>query len=526
MEVGIVDVDPLIRITRTFRLRWRIPVATGFLFASCMLRLVFSSLDPNNFSWMDAWREVRLLVSLLLVLSIIAFFRTDAFARLYFAVAAGVLGTMTPLIVIAMYPRGPYGDAVRSGMTREGALILFLTLLFVVWTSSIYPSYLLLRSVIPLGRGRVYALQLSHCRAAAEARKKARRGEKRCLTTRRRRGATAALAVLLLAGIPAWITGTWFYSLAAMTVMNDDLCEAIAQRDFARASHIVRHYEPVDRSSALSWAQIPGAAVRGSIVFVFVAAPGYLLMLGAAYSWHRWRRLNTELHRAAEDEVIPDEAVLLLRHSRDDVMHVPTRNWTLTRAPFMAFAWNFTFEELLAARLTFVGPLHALASESDRRSESMPPLGATRSIVADEDWERTVATALPRVRMAVVLLGASKDGNLASEPLRAELKMIRAGGHANKTLFLMPPMRLSWRMRARWQEFMQQFLPDAREVRKVRRLAKRVLAVCFHNDAPVIFTGAARTELSYAVVLDVAGSFVGGTDPHNRGIVTKRLRIA
>jgi hypothetical protein len=501
--IGIIDCGPLVRLRRSFRYPWRLGLVLCFLFVAAFIAVLSGPIDPADPAAVEneyMWRRSRGVLLFLLIPTAIAFFRRDLFARLYFAIVAWLTAFIAMFFVLAGMSAG--------GLQNNLALIAILVGVVIAW-QWFRSASALLRSVIPLRRWQWLREQLRITQSAIGERDAVarERPQQQALRT----SPTGAFVLFITSSAIAWIVTLFFFSVLLMAGSNDEFLLALRQWDLANAMRIARTFQPDSTSNDLTTASI--------ILQIVLILLTYIPAVIAGYLWHRWRRSRLQVYTAAAQEAIPPGSVLLLRHSNDDVMRIPTRNFSLARAPFMLYEWNYTLEELIATRLAHVGPLHALASARAQ----LQPLGAVRHRYSDEDWFPAVTASVPDARMVVTIMGAEKDGQLTSEHLRREMELLRDGGHLDKTLFLMPPIVLSWRLRARWRQFLDLTIPGASANRKLRRLAKRVLGVCFVQQMPVILTGSDQNEFFYESALDIAGALVTGST--NEIVVMKRLQL-
>lgn len=503
-RVGIVDCGLLVRLRRTFRYPWRIGLVLCFFIAVWLVTMIVvgmsSGANPETLSDEFFLRQARNAFLIFIIPTGIAFFRRDAFARLYFGIAAWVTAWMVVLAVLVA--------ASKRSLEENIAQIFALAALVIAWLWFRSGS-VLLRSVIPLRRWQPFREQLRITEQANAQRRAASRDHPPLPALRA--SSVGAFLLFITGSAAAWITTLCFVGVLLMAESSPPFRRAITSFDFKSATKIARTVRPDPGSNEPT----ASSAILQAGLLLLAYVPAVI----AGYLWHRWRRSRVQVHIASADEKIPAGSVVLLRHSKDDVIRIPTRHFKLTRAPFMAYEWNFTLEELLATRLAHVGPLHALVSHR----ASLPPLGAIWRRYSDDDWHPILTASLPDARMVVTIMGAIKDGHLESAPLQQEMDLLREGGYLDKTLFIMPPLILPWRIRARWRHLLDLTIPGASAHRKVRRLAKRGLGVCFVQKMPVILSGTHQDELFYESALDIAGAFVTGDA--GGAVVPKHLQL-
>lgn len=553
--MGIVNVNRLVRVRRSFRLRWRAAVVPLFLLLAYGWWMVLASGYERGDDMLRPRRGVLVLTwvffTALCALALVALFRKGDFARLFFAVASGFSGLN--VLCFALWPskEGLLVRLVAEGLDPPLALVVVLAVIWLALKFLFLYSYVLWLSLIPYGPGRAFRQQVIHTLRAMPARKKNIKAYRRIQEGRRAPSRRALVRFLTLGGAAVSV-GLASWALASMVSVSDDLAKSIHRLELFRAAAVVWNFSP----ASLDRGDVSGEKVLWVNVLLFL---GYFNFVAFGLLWHRWRRSRIPIDRVSSPRHIPPSGVLLLRHSKDDVMRVPRRRFSLLRLPFMAFEWNYTFEELMAERLAFVGPLYSLGSARDespvfgealgrlraRLGKSawaplrrvgagveklrlslparLPPAGAPRFY--PEEWRAFVRESMARARALVVVIGSAKDGKLESPYLQEEMDWIEASGYLDKTIFLMPPALFSWRMRARWRTFAE-YLPGAPDFKRALPGAKRVLGVCFHLREPVVITGSERSEFFYESALDIAGALAGAAPEQGGAMITRRGTIA
>lgn len=555
MRVGIINVNKLVRIRRSFRLGWRAVVTPLFLLYaySWWMGFVSSYTTGDDLLLPGEGVRVQTLVffTALFALATVALFRKDDFARLFFAVASAFCALNT--LLFAAWP-GKYWIprmAVAGGVAPLPALGIGLLVLWLNWKYLILYSYVLWLSLIPYGQGRAFRPQVIHTLRVMPARKQNLK-EHRRIQSGHEAPSRKALIRFLTVGSAAVLAGLASWTLASMVSVNDDLAKSIHRLELFRAAHVVRNFS----LASFDRGEVSVEKVLWTNVLAFF---GLFNFIAFGFLWHRWRRSRIPIDRVSAPQHIPPSSVLLLRHSKDDVMRMPRRRFSLARLPFLLFEWNYTFEELMAERLAFIGPLYSLGSKRDespifgealgrlkakldkapwaplrrlgagverlRRSlpEGLPPPGAPR--LYPKDWRAFVKESMPQARAIVVVIGSAKDDKLESTYLQEELDWIKGGGYLDKTIFLMPPALLSWKLRTRWRTFAE-YAAGALDAERALPKAKRVLGVCFRMQEPVVITGSERSEFFYESALDIAGAFAGSAPGQGGAMIMKWRTVA
>ncbi|HEV7238813.1 MAG TPA: hypothetical protein VGQ36_06195 [Thermoanaerobaculia bacterium] len=176
------------------------------------------------------------------------------------------------------------------------------------------------------------------------------------------------------------------------------------------------------------------------------------------------------LRSFADDALIPDEELM-----RD---YDTGKNWKFS---FYADQRQRTFEEILCNGLSWIGTVVAL----ERAGTSLPPLGAARATVNDENWRATVDLLVGRCQFSVLVPGLTPG-------LRWEVQHLFAEMSANKILLVVSAQRDREQL---WAAFVR----DVRTIQPAARLPETLpydaLALTFTLDgAPIVFTGEQTSE--------------------------------
>jgi hypothetical protein len=145
--------------------------------------------------------------------------------------------------------------------------------------------------------------------------------------------------------------------------------------------------------------------------------------------------------------------ILLLRAFSDDNMtYLETERTVLGRlfGVRRAFGWLIgrggftTFEELISRVLADCGPVIAIG----RPGETVPPLGAARFWVRNQDWQARVEELLEKCQLVVMILGrTSGDDGLAWE-----IERLFAINQPEKFVLVIPPLRPR-ELAKRWETY-------------------------------------------------------------------------
>ncbi|HKS29852.1 MAG TPA: hypothetical protein VJS44_18660 [Pyrinomonadaceae bacterium] len=551
MRIGIISINRLVKIRKSFRFKWRAIVILLFLFYALgwWMTLTGGYARGDMLPGEGMRIQAGIFFTLLSIVALIALFRKDDFARVFFATASAFCALNTVLFTIYPSKNGLIGTTMSAGASLELALGIALVVLSLVWKFLIVYSYVLWLSVIPYGPGRACRQQVIHSLRAEPLRRRNLKTYRRNQTSNKASSNKALIRFLTLGSL-AVVVGLSSWVLASMVLVSDELAQAIHHLRLFRAFDIMRNLEPAtfDKGEA-SWQKF----LWGNAFMIF----GYFNFVGFSFLWNRWRRSKIPIDRASTPQYIPPASLLLLRHSKDDDARISRRKLKLSRFPFLAFPGNYTFEELMAERLAFVGRLYSLGSQRDespmfneglewlrskidkpypalrwlasgveklRQSlpKRLPPQGAPRFY--PEEWRAFVKRSMPEAQAIITIIGSVKDNKLESPYLQEELAWIKENGYLEKTIFLMPSILLPWKERARWRSFIEYVLGSCGSKKGLPK-AKRVLGVCFYMNEPVIITGSEKSELFYESALDVAGAFAGTTSDRKGEMIMKRRTL-
>ncbi len=170
-----------------------------------------------------------------------------------------------------------------------------------------------------------------------------------------------------------------------------------------------------------------------------------LLALSVGYGFWHWAKrysIPTAYEKLKRDRRAP---VLLLRGFADDFHPLPTRE----TGPMSR---ETTLEEMLCQKFSACGPMVAVG----RPGERIPPLGAARAYIPDEQWQATVQQIVEQAQYVVVVLGRLTPG------LYWEMELLFQRTDLRKLILVMPPLDETL-AQMRWETyvaFAPQLLPD------------------------------------------------------------------
>jgi hypothetical protein len=174
------------------------------------------------------------------------------------------------------------------------------------------------------------------------------------------------------------------------------------------------------------------AADPEAVEFTFVFARaglglGLIALATLAYLSARRRAAQRATGVLAEDA---RAAVLYLRSFQDDQVRVHAHN-SPRRALIIRMLGRRKerFEEVIVWHLWRFGPVVGVGRPADR----LPPLGAAREYLSDDEWREHVETMMQRSSLIVVALGRT-DG------LRWEIETVHRLGFDRKAVLVMPPV--------------------------------------------------------------------------------------
>jgi hypothetical protein len=153
--------------------------------------------------------------------------------------------------------------------------------------------------------------------------------------------------------------------------------------------------------------------------------------------------------RRAVDVLNPEgpRPILLLRSFCDDGATLPTGSSTVENNINPLKSLN-SFEETLTATFERVGPVVAVG----RPGELLPPSGAARAYLSNEQWQAWVADLLAWSQQVVMLLGSPKLGE-TEDGLTWEILHVYDTVAPQKIILLIPPHLSEDEVRKRWTSY-------------------------------------------------------------------------
>lgn len=183
--------------------------------------------------------------------------------------------------------------------------------------------------------------------------------------------------------------------------------------------------DPVMRKKAQQQTYIAGGLIGGGLlVFWFASANiGAVMMLASVVFFTRAVRARqpsiAELRE--QDKRRP---ILLLRSFRDDRLVAPRPRHYL----FWVINTARRFEQAIAGSFQTFGPLIAIGEPG----EKLPPIGAARTYLSDQDWQQAVLGWIEESLLIVMIAGSTQW-------IRWELHRILEKDRSRHLVILMPP---------------------------------------------------------------------------------------
>lgn len=194
----------------------------------------------------------------------------------------------------------------------------------------------------------------------------------------------------------------------------------------------------------------PNSPLDTGLILRLGALTGGIVLLMAAILV---RRAGLRVQGSAATRFGADSSrddILLLRSFRDDMLHIRAIDVPLAKLGVL-LGYRTRFEELIATTLLSLGRLIAIG----KPGEPVPPLGATRTYVADDRWQEEIENTARRVGM-IVMIAAGTRG------FEWELGLLRRLNLLHKALILLPPFGLDMTL-DRLQDLLQRLGIDVLE---------------------------------------------------------------
>lgn len=206
-----------------------------------------------------------------------------------------------------------------------------------------------------------------------------------------------------------------------------------------------------------------------------------------ALSAWSYRRAKRHLSASASELRARDTRppILLLRSFGDDMIGIVQEyRLSIFRRP------SHTFEEILTEHLWDHGPVVAIG----RPGEAIPPLGAARDYVDNEDWQARIEELSSSSSMLLVILGRT-------EGVLWEIRRIVASGLLTRTVVVFPPVQGD-ELQSRWKKISGEFGPTTSS--EVIPVDTTLLLLPSENGEPLLMTGKRRRSHYYREALNAA----------------------
>ncbi len=225
-------------------------------------------------------------------------------------------------------------------------------------------------------------------------------------------------------------------------------------------------------------------------IILLIFSYSCLWLLG--YVWYQYHKsLIPKIKNHLEDALKPSD-ILYLRPFKEDKARLSGRALKPSRWLFSFYDWSYTYEELLAERLQFVGLVYKLEGGGWPGAYEMR---------ASANWKHDVQQALPIAKMILVTIGET-------ESLGEEIRWIKKQGHLPKTLFLMPP---TWNRKIKkiWKLYTDHLLKEELATWNPKTVKEsRILAFLFVNGKPIFLTASKRSGKYYQSALDIGVNLI------------------
>jgi hypothetical protein len=176
-------------------------------------------------------------------------------------------------------------------------------------------------------------------------------------------------------------------------------------------------------------------ALLMSLLVLVGSVPVYLFKLS--------KRLRMPMaQRSTEADARPP--VLLLRGFDEDYLEVENTSPQKPISGFLVAARTISFEEMLFDLISPCGPVIAIG----RPGEMVPPLGASRFWVSDDQWQEAVNELLDECSLVVLIMGKIQGG----AGLAWEAQRLFGLRHPEKVVFVVPPVEEA-EVHARWTAY-------------------------------------------------------------------------
>jgi hypothetical protein len=240
------------------------------------------------------------------------------------------------------------------------------------------------------------------------------------------------------------------------------------------------------------WFIVQAARLSGGAPGVdYYLYSGMCFLAVAGICLRRARRLSAvSAQKSLERDSRP--MVLYLRSFGDD--NLKLRSATLGRRSLSErFSPNRfdSFEETVVRHLSRIGPVVAV----NPPGTSLPPLGAARETLPEENWRRVIDEWMARA--ALIVIGAPPSGD--SPGLAWELDHVADGDRWGQTVVVVPPVPAK-ELRARWASFADA-TPHWPASSGLPADSADTLAMIRRCGTWTVITATTRSEWSYAAAL-------------------------
>lgn len=372
-----------------------------------------------------------------------------------------------------------------------------LTVIF-LWYWPYFKTQLFL--VLPISRWKKYKIMNQWSLQASKKRTKVKdihfiKPDKMRVNSRR--------DLMLILGIPLSITGlfvwisTFFLTIDGMRLVEKDVDVSDINIGIWRNSYfyLVSLFD--------DW--------RGWVLLFVGLFLGFFCFWLLGYLWDRYRRAKLTGTVRPITELMTASDMLYLRSFRKENKFLRLRKTLSLRLIFSAYDWSFTFEELIAKKLAYIGLLFGLGANDGRNLEGLQTPGGIRYYL--DAWEEEAKQAMDIAKIIVLMMGDTPS-------LSREIGWIKEKGFLDKTLFLMPPNSFGKRRKLVINQMISDVLNgDSSYFGKGRVNPKRILALIFHNQIPYFINGKQSTGGDYAAALEVASGFILATPDEKQKVL-------
>jgi len=243
-RVGVIDLNRLTRVRGTFRPAWRIFIVITFLFLAYVWWAAFNRLEHVKQIPSDHRLQRQLVILSLILLPILGVgsFKKNGFARLTFAlITSFILLNLLPLAVVSvivLIPKVPWSDPRAVFM----CVMVVLVVLMFFWQVLIVHNHVLFLSVTPFGRWKAFQNQVASIVLLWSGRWKSNDDET-VVETGVKLHPSAGVHYRLIIGVGWIVLSIVCFLLFGLALTNPEFVPAIFHFEFAKAWHMVRHFQ-------------------------------------------------------------------------------------------------------------------------------------------------------------------------------------------------------------------------------------------------------------------------------------------